>query len=294
MTTPQRSNFRCWHRLRVRWAEVDMQKIVFNAHYLMYIDTAMSDYWRALALPYELAMQQLGGDVFVKKAVMEYHASARYDDQLDVGLRCARIGTSSIVFEAAIFLGDRLVVSAELVYVYANPTTQTSQPVPSALRAIFEGFEAGQPVATVAVGDWESLGDNASALRTEVFVQEQGIAAHMVWDDADAEAVHAVTHNRLHQPVATGRLVQHAPGVARIGRMAVSRGLRGSKLGRLVLLALMETARQRGDAEVMLHAQCSAEGFYRRLGFTARGLVFEEAGVQHIEMVLPLISKEAE
>ena len=60
-------------------------------------------------------------------------------------------------------------------------------------------------------------------------------------------------------------------------------------LGRTVVWA-----RQRGDAEVMLHAQCSAEGFYRRLGFTARGLVFEEAGVQHIEMVLPLISKEAE
>ena len=49
----QRSDFRCLHRLRVRCAEVDMQKIVFNAHYLMYIDTAMSDYWRALALPYE-------------------------------------------------------------------------------------------------------------------------------------------------------------------------------------------------------------------------------------------------
>ena len=49
----QRSDFRCVHRLRVRWAEVDMQKIVFNAHYLMYIDNAMSDYWRALALPYE-------------------------------------------------------------------------------------------------------------------------------------------------------------------------------------------------------------------------------------------------
>ena len=47
----QRSDFRCVHRLRVRWAEGDMQKIVFNAHYLMYIDNAMSDYWRALALP---------------------------------------------------------------------------------------------------------------------------------------------------------------------------------------------------------------------------------------------------
>jgi YbgC/YbaW family acyl-CoA thioester hydrolase len=51
-TTLYRSDFRCFHRLRVRWAEVDMQKIVFNGHYLMYIDTAMSDYWRALALPY--------------------------------------------------------------------------------------------------------------------------------------------------------------------------------------------------------------------------------------------------
>ena len=52
-TMPQRKDFRFFHRLRVRWAEVDMQKIVFNAHYLMYFDTAISDYWRALALPYE-------------------------------------------------------------------------------------------------------------------------------------------------------------------------------------------------------------------------------------------------
>ena len=69
MTThsPQRSDFRFIHRLRVRWAEVDMQKIVFNPHYAMYLDTAMADYWRALALPYESAMHQLGGDVFLKK-----------------------------------------------------------------------------------------------------------------------------------------------------------------------------------------------------------------------------------
>jgi acyl-CoA thioesterase FadM len=70
----QRSDFRCVHRLRVRWAEVDMQKIVFNAHYLMYIDNAMSDYWRALALPYEASMLALGGEMYVKKATVEYHA----------------------------------------------------------------------------------------------------------------------------------------------------------------------------------------------------------------------------
>ena len=66
-----------------------MQKIVFNGHYLMYLDTAMADYWRVLALPYEEAMHQLGGDLYVKKAAVEYHGSARYDDSLDVGLKCA-------------------------------------------------------------------------------------------------------------------------------------------------------------------------------------------------------------
>ena len=291
MSSTQRSDFRFWHRLRVRWAEVDMQKIVFNAHYLMYLDTAMADYWRALALPYEAAMHQLGGDIFVKKASVEYHASARYDDQLDVGLRCGRIGKSSMVFEAAIFRGDALIVTAELVYVYADPTTQLSQTVPPVLRAIFEAFEGGQSLTALSVGDWAALGKQASALRQDVFVQEQGIDAHMVWDDADAGGVHAVVCNRLGQPIATGRLLQHAAGVARIGRMAVNRGLRGSQLGREVLLALIEAARVRGDTEVMLHAQTSAEGFYRRLGFAVRGQVFKEAGVQHIEMVLPLVSE---
>ena len=107
----QRSDFRCFHRLRVRWAEVDMQKIVFNAHYLMYIDTAMADYWRALALPYEASMLVLGGEMYVKKATVEYHASARLDDSLDVGLRCARIGNSSCLFQSAIFSGEQLLVS---------------------------------------------------------------------------------------------------------------------------------------------------------------------------------------
>ena len=51
MSRPARNDFRHLHRLRVRWAEVDMQKIVFNGHYLMYFDTAVADYWRALALP---------------------------------------------------------------------------------------------------------------------------------------------------------------------------------------------------------------------------------------------------
>jgi YbgC/YbaW family acyl-CoA thioester hydrolase len=283
-----RSNFRFSHRLRVRWVEVDMQKIVFNAHYLMYFDTAMGDYWRALALPYEAAMEQLGGDMYVKKASVEYHASARYDDQLEVCLRCARIGTSSLVFEGAIFCADALLVTCELIYVFANPATQMSQPVPDVLRGILEGYEAGAPLIDLQAGDWQALGAASSALRTAVFVQEQGIDPQLVWDAADAGAVHVLACNLLGQPIAGGRLLQQAPGVGRIGRMAVNRVLRGGRLGTTVLQALVEAAREQGDQLVVLHAQHSAVGFYSRHGFVPRGEVFMEAGIAHQEMVLAL------
>ena len=281
----QRSDFRCFHRLRVRWAEVDMQKIVFNAHYLMYVDTAMSDYWRALALPYEASMEALGGEMYVKKATVEYHASARLDDTLDVGLRCARVGNSSCLFTAGIFCGDRLLISAEVVYVFADPATQTSRPVPPTLRAIFDGFESGADMAEVRTGDWNSLGRDAGRVRTAGFVHEQGIPAEIEADAQDISARHAVLYNRLGLPIAAGRLLQPQPGVGRIGRMAVDRSVRGAQWGRHLLDALVAAARERGDAEVSLHAQRSAEGFYRRAGFTAVGEPWEEAGIAHIAMV---------
>ena len=284
----QRQNFRCMHRLRVRWAEVDMQKIVFNAHYLMYIDTAMSEYWRALALPYEASMHILGGEMYVKKATVEYHASAKLDDTLDVGMRCARIGNSSCLFEAAIFCGDRLLVTGELVYVFADPATQTSTPVPAALRAMLEGYEAGTEMVEVRTGDWNALGRDAARLRTAVFVREQGIPADVEADALDASARHAVLYNRLGQPVATGRLLQQARGVGRIGRMAVDRSVRGAQWGRVLLAALVEAARARGDKQVQLHAQCSAQGFYERAGFTVAGAPYEEAGLAHVLMTQAL------
>jgi YbgC/YbaW family acyl-CoA thioester hydrolase len=286
--TMNRQDFRFFHRLRVRWAEVDMQKIVFNGHYLMYFDTAMADYWRALAIPYEETMHALGGDLYVKKASVEYHASARYDDMLDVGLKCTRIGNSSIIFTGGIFQGDQMLVTGELIYVYANPTTQSSQPVPQALRQLLQDYEAGKSVTRVVVGDWTSLQQDARAVRTEVFVTEQKIPMQMEWDDADQGAVHAVIYNNLGLALATGRLLQHAPNVGRIGRMASKRVLRGAYLGSAVLDALTTQARARGDKELLLHAQRSAEGFYAKAGFRPRGEPFDEVGIAHLEMVKPL------
>lgn len=279
-----RQDFRFFHPLRVRWVEVDMQKIVFNAHYLMYFDTAISDYWRAMALPYEEAMHALEGDLYVKKASVEYHGSARFDDRLDVALKCSRIGNSSIVFTGGIFRGEELLISSELIYVFADPASQTSRPVPDGLRNVLTGFEARASMATVKTGSWLELGTDASKLRMEVFIGEQGIPVEMEWDEEDATAIHALAYNQIGMPVATGRLLQHDAHTGRVGRMAVKRVLRGSSLGREILHALMGAAKARGDREIMLHAQRSAEGFYVKSGFSPRGEPFEEAGIPHIEM----------
>jgi len=284
----KRQDFRFSHRMRVRWVEVDMQQIVFNGHYLMYFDTAVTDYWRQLAMPYAQTLQQLGGDLFVKKASVEYHASAEMDDFLDVCMRCERVGNSSMTFVGAIFRGDALLITSELVYVYADPVVKKSQPIPPALRDMLEGYERGEDMVQVHTGSWQDFQKLASPLRTEVFVHEQKVPAELEWDHEDETALHAVVLNRMGMALATGRLLQHAPGVARIGRMAVKKPMRGSDLGQRVLHALMDAARHRGDARVILHAQCSAEGFYKRSGFEPQGAVFEEAGIAHVEMVRKL------
>lgn len=289
---PTRQDFRFSSRLRVRWAEVDLQKIVFNAHYLMYFDTGIADYWRALALPYEETMHQWGGDLYVKKASVEYFASARYDNQLDVMLKCVKIGNSSVVFQGAIFRSDQLLVTCELIYVYANPATQTSQPVPSAFRELLTAFEAGESMISLKTGDVRALGADAFVIREEVFVNEQGFALEIEKDAYDAISIHAVAYNRLGKPLATGRLlpskeVQTSPSLiksSKIGRVAVHRVMRGSKLGRDIMNTLMAAAKSRGDAEIVLHAQCNATNFYAKQGFAERGLPFDDEGMPHIEM----------
>jgi len=281
----KRSDFRFADPLRVRWAEVDMQKVVFNGHYLMYVDTALGNWWRALALPYEDTIAALGGDLFVRKSTLEYLAPARYDDALEVGIRFEAAGTSSLRFVAGVFRGEELLVHGEIVYVWTDAVTKRPQPAPKALVDAFRAFEAGESMVSVTVGGWDALGAEAQAIRTAVFVQEQKVPLALERDAADAGAVHALARNRLGLAVGTGRLLAADAGhPARIGRMAVSRTMRGANVGRALLEALMSAAGARGDREVALHAQVTAFGFYRRAGFVPHGERFEEAGIVHQEM----------
>ncbi len=281
----KRSDFRHLERLRVRWAEVDMQQVVFNGHYLTYFDTAITGYFRALALPWMATLERLDGDLFVRRATLDYAAPAVFDDQLEVGLRCARIGTSSLRFEGALWRGEQRLVGCELIYVFTTRHVPTPQPVPAVLRETVLGFEAGEAMVSVDVGDWAAMQADAREIRSAVFIREQGIALELESDAADALALHAVARNRLGMALATGRLLPPDAGGARIGRLAVQRELRGSGVGRQVLEALAQRSRERGDREVALHAQASAVPFYARAGFVERGPRFVEAGIVHAEMV---------
>jgi predicted GNAT family N-acyltransferase len=136
------------------------------------------------------------------------------------------------------------------------------------------------------------LGPDASPVRTAVFIDEQRVPKDMEWDEADVTATHAVLYNRLGRPLATGRLLLPMGGAAKVGRMAVHRAMRGMGMGAAVLAALENAASERGDRELALHAQRSAEGFYRALGYTPRGNEFDEVGIPHIEMFTLLPRKQ--
>lgn len=141
----RREDYSLLHPLRVRWAEVDMQHVVFNANYLMYFDVAIAEYWRAI---------EKGGvhdfhDDYMKlysvKATIDYHGSARYDELIEVGCRLARLGRSSLTFAFEIWRGPERLVSGEIVYVHVEPGAKKGTPIPDRLRSAMIAYEKLAP-----------------------------------------------------------------------------------------------------------------------------------------------------
>lgn len=137
-----RSDFRFTHKLRVRFAETDAQKIVFNGNYFTYYDVAWTEYFRALGLGYKDLITS-GVDTVLARTTIEFKAPAEFDEILDVYVRVASIGNTSLVFQFEIYAENdgRLVNSAESVYVCVDPKTLQKIRVPDDLRRRIAGFE---------------------------------------------------------------------------------------------------------------------------------------------------------
>ncbi len=124
----------------------------------------------------------------------------------------------------------------------------------------------------------------AFVLRKAVFEIEQGVPRPLDRDAFDANADHAVVFDREGRCVGTGRLVRMDNRTCQIGRMATAAGARGTGVGGKVLEALERMAALRGVAEITVHAQLPAEGFYRNRGYLAEGVPFKDQGVPHVLM----------
>ncbi len=128
------------HPLRVRWAECDAQGIVFNVNYFLYFDVGMTEYMRALGF-----MGDKMVEFFTVHAEADYRAPARFDDEVEVAIRCVRLGKTSMTLTAAIFRGDEVLTTGSLTYVHAEAETQKKSPLPAAFVERIIDFEKTSP-----------------------------------------------------------------------------------------------------------------------------------------------------
>ncbi len=120
-------------------------------------------------------------------------------------------------------------------------------------------------------------------IRKAVFVAEQAVPLELEMDEYDDIAVHFLMRDAEGTPLATARLLDKH-GLAKIGRVAVLKDARGLGLGLTLMQFVLDESRRRGFTEAVLDSQTYAIPFYERLGFTAEGDEFDDAGIPHFLM----------
>ena len=125
--------------LRVRYSECDPQGVVFNAHYLMYFDLAMTELWRELG-GYQ-AMVDSGVDMVVGEATVRYLAPLRFDDEFEVVARVVRLGDTSMTTELVIESGGEPAAEGELRHVFVDSGGGPKAPIPEVIRSGLARYE---------------------------------------------------------------------------------------------------------------------------------------------------------
>jgi acyl-CoA thioester hydrolase len=131
-----RGEYQFFYPFRVRYSEIDAQKIVFNSHYLTYFDTAITEFLRAHRE--DLADIEGEFEFHTVKNLVEYKAPIYFDEEIDVGVRISRIGSSSLTFSIEIHSKglDDLRTSGEVVWVYTDQASRKTVPVPEIYHQI--------------------------------------------------------------------------------------------------------------------------------------------------------------
>ena len=127
--------------------------------------------------------------------------------------------------------------------------------------------------------DYNEYFNQIRNIRTDVFIKEQGVPQDLEFDGLDSAAIHSIVFDEDVE-IATGRILPDG----HIGRVAVKKNYRGNGVGNLIMQSLIDEAVKKQFAEVWLSSQYYAKGFYEKLGFTAIGNIYQEAGIDHIKM----------
>ncbi|MBI05381.1 MAG: thioesterase [Rhodospirillaceae bacterium] len=144
-----KSDFKFSWPFRVRYSEVDGQRIVFNSHYLTYYDTAITEYFRVLPYDYMGQVERTGEDYHTVRTLVEYQQPIRFDEDIEVHVRTSRIGRTSLTFLLEIHPKgqDDQRATGEVIWVNANQATEKSAALPEELVEKIAAFE-GKAVRT--------------------------------------------------------------------------------------------------------------------------------------------------
>jgi acyl-CoA thioester hydrolase len=127
---------------RVWFSDTDAQGVVYYGRYLPYFDHARTEYHRHLGMSGGWVP---GFDFVMRASNVEYHAPARFDDLLEIFVRLARIGTTSITYEHAAYRmeDDALMVTARATLVLIDAAERRKQPIPGPFKDAIRAFEGG-------------------------------------------------------------------------------------------------------------------------------------------------------
>ncbi|MFD6069236.1 MULTISPECIES: acyl-CoA thioesterase [Amycolatopsis] len=129
--------------LRVRYHECDGQGIVFNAHYLAYVDMAMFEVEKVLFGSHQEALAR-GVDVVVAESNLRYRAPCSYDDELVVAVYLDHLGTTSLVIDFEITRDGDLCTEVKTRYVFVDPKTLKKAAPPASVREVYAALLPAQ------------------------------------------------------------------------------------------------------------------------------------------------------
>jgi acyl-CoA thioester hydrolase len=131
------------YNFRIRYSEVDAQKIVYNSHYLTFLDVSIFEFFDAIGFNQEKYIKETNNEFHTVRAVVEYKAPATLGDTIEVLTRIKKIGNSSITFQQEIYLyeSDKLLATGEIVWVNTNQEEMVPATVPDYLRQLLKDYQ---------------------------------------------------------------------------------------------------------------------------------------------------------